>query len=93
MLLTWFRPPLQLGVVAIEKEAFWSPSTKVANFTYLLKQPCIPTPKAFNGSTSSLPLLPGQLLPRVIVSVWVPSVGQIDLFENDQHWIRICETI
>ena len=26
---------LHLGVVAIEKGAFWSPSTKVANFTYL----------------------------------------------------------
>ena len=28
-------PPLYLGVVAIEKEAFWSPSATVANFTYL----------------------------------------------------------
>ena len=26
--------PLHLGVVAIEKGAFWSPSTTVANFTY-----------------------------------------------------------
>ena len=26
--------PLQLGVVAIEKGAFWLPSTTVANFTY-----------------------------------------------------------
>ena len=26
--------PLHLGVVAIEKGAFWSPSTMVANFTY-----------------------------------------------------------
>ena len=26
--------PLHLGVVAIEKGAFWSPSTKVTNFTY-----------------------------------------------------------
>ena len=25
--------PLHLGVVAIEKAAFWSPSTTVANFT------------------------------------------------------------
>ena len=25
---------LHLGVVAIEKGAFWSPSTKVTNFTY-----------------------------------------------------------
>ena len=30
------RPPLRLNVVAIEKGAFWSPSTTVANFTYLL---------------------------------------------------------
>ena len=30
--------PLHLGVVAIEKEAFGSPSTKVANFTYLNMQ-------------------------------------------------------
>ena len=28
--------PLNLGVVAIEKEAFGLPSTTVANFTYLL---------------------------------------------------------
>ena len=28
------RPPLYLGVVAIEKGAFWLPSTTVANFTY-----------------------------------------------------------
>ena len=29
------HPPLHLGVVAIEKGAFWSLSTKVANFTNL----------------------------------------------------------
>ena len=29
-----WHPPLDLSVVAIEKEAFWSPLTKVANFTY-----------------------------------------------------------
>ena len=29
-------PPLLLSVVAIEKEAFGSPLTKMANFTYLL---------------------------------------------------------
>ena len=28
------RPPLHLGVVAVEKRAFWLPSTKVVNFTY-----------------------------------------------------------
>ncbi len=28
------RPPLHLGVVAIEKGAFGSPSTMVANFTF-----------------------------------------------------------
>ena len=27
--------PLHLGVVAIEKGAFWSPSTTVANFIFL----------------------------------------------------------
>ena len=32
------RPHLHLTVVAIEKEAFWSPSTTVANFTYLLEE-------------------------------------------------------
>ena len=33
---SWERsiPPLYLGVVAIEKGAFWLPSTMVANFTY-----------------------------------------------------------
>ena len=29
-------PPLHLGVVAIEKGAFGSPSTMVANFTYFI---------------------------------------------------------
>ena len=29
-------PPLHLGVVAIEKGAFWSPSTTVTNLTYLV---------------------------------------------------------
>ena len=29
------RPPLHLGAVTIEKGAFWSPSTTVANFTLL----------------------------------------------------------
>ena len=28
------RPPLHLGIVAIEKGAFGSPSTKVANFIH-----------------------------------------------------------
>ena len=28
------RPPLRLSVVAIEKGAFWLPSTTVANFTF-----------------------------------------------------------
>ena len=31
-----WRPPLHLSVVAIEKGAFWLPSTTGANFTYLL---------------------------------------------------------
>ena len=29
--------PYTFGVVAIEKGAFWSPSTMVANFTYLYR--------------------------------------------------------
>ena len=30
------RPPLNHGVVAIEKGAFSSPSTKIANFTFII---------------------------------------------------------
>ena len=30
-------PPLHLGEVAIEKGAFGSPSTKVTNFTFIIK--------------------------------------------------------
>ena len=30
-------PPPQIGIVAIEKRAFGSPSTKVANFTFTYK--------------------------------------------------------
>ena len=35
-------------------------------------------------SWSPLPsqLLPDPLYPAVVVSVWVPSMGQVDLFEN-----------
>ena len=33
-------PPLHLSVVAIEKGAFGSPLTKVANFTYFIQKPC-----------------------------------------------------
>ena len=29
--------PLHFGVVAIKNGAFWSPSTMVANFTYLIR--------------------------------------------------------
>ena len=29
-------PPLHFGVVAIEKGAFWSPSTMVANYNFML---------------------------------------------------------
>ena len=40
MLKQWSNPgkgvtPLDIGVEAIEKEAFWSPSTKVTNFILL----------------------------------------------------------
>ena len=31
-----YRPSLDLGVVAIEKGAFWSPPIMVANFTFYL---------------------------------------------------------
>ena len=35
------RPPLNISAVAIEKGAFWSPSTKVADFTfYLYRNTC-----------------------------------------------------
>ena len=30
-----YQPPIHLGVVAIEKGAFWLPSTTVVNFTYI----------------------------------------------------------
>ena len=31
-----YRPTLHLGVVAIEKGAFWSTSTTVASFTFII---------------------------------------------------------
>ena len=36
-----YRPPLHFGVVAIEKGAFGSPSTTVANFTYMILRICV----------------------------------------------------
>ena len=41
-------------------------------------------------STSSLPLLPGYLWPGVVVSVRVPSRGQIDLFKNYSYSFELC---
>ena len=41
------------------------------------------------GSTSSLSLHPGPFWPGVVVSVRVPSVGQIDLDENGVWIISI----
>ena len=35
-----YRPPQNLGVVAIEKGAFGSPSTKVVSFTYIKIREC-----------------------------------------------------
>ena len=40
-----------------------------------------------------LPLLPGQLCPRVVIPVSVPSMGQIDIFENYQYYGWIFEII
>ena len=37
------HPPLHLGVVAIEKGAFWSSSTTVAIFIYLLNDMSTPS--------------------------------------------------
>ena len=33
-----YRPPLHFGIVAIEKRNFGSPSTMIANFTYIHRQ-------------------------------------------------------
>ena len=33
-------------------------------------------------NTPSLPLLPGPLLLRVVVTVWTPSIGQVELFNH-----------
>ena len=40
------HPPLHLGVVAIEKGAFGSPLTAVANFSLLINQKCQEKPKS-----------------------------------------------
>ena len=41
-------------------------------------------------STPSLALLPGPLSTRMVVPVWVPSLGQIDQFQNYLYLIRLC---
>ena len=41
----WISAPLHFGVVTIEKGAFGSPSTKIANFAWLLLELC-----GFKGS-------------------------------------------
>ena len=37
------------------------------------------------GVTTTLPLLPGSLWPRVVVPISIPSMGQIDVLENDLY--------
>ena len=39
------------------------------------------------------PFHPGPLRPKVVVSVWVPSMGQMDLFANYFCWIGMLKTI
>ena len=43
------------------------------------------------GSTPSLPILPGQLWPRVVVPVRISTMGQINLFKNYLNSIEPCE--
>ena len=43
--------------------------------------------------TSSLPLFPGQLWPKVVVPVRILSMSHIDLFENYLYLIKILDTM
>ena len=38
----------------------------------------------------SLPLLPGQLWPEIVVLVWAPSMCQTDLFKNYSNSTGLC---
>ena len=65
-------PPLHLGVVAIEKGAFWSPSTTVANFTYFRVISChiyIETPSVLN--VKRIVILRINFLCVAIMASWV----------------------
>ena len=58
----WSNAPLHLGVVAIEKEAFGSPSTKVANFTYSWERYEAPYPPSYWLNSTTTVLQEGWLI-------------------------------
>ena len=72
--------PLHLGVVVIEKGAFGSPSTKVANFTYICMQ------WGSQNTPHLLPLQFGCLL--VPISIWSSGPKMLDHVTTTQS-IRI----
>ena len=50
--------------------------------------------QCWSSSSGDLPLLPGPLgLGEVIVSMRIPSMGQIDLSKNDSYSIGILDPI
>ena len=49
------HPPIHFGVVAIEKEAFGSPSTKVANFTTVWLQVILSFTNSFQTDSERCP--------------------------------------
>ena len=62
-------PPLHLGVVAIEKGAFVSPSTMVANFTYLTFLYFGLVGRAFAHGPGDLGSIPGCVIPKSLKMV------------------------
>ena len=92
-----------LGFVAIEKGAFWSPSTTVTNLLYTYWESfviynCIRGCGSCSGDLVNMEchfiaLTLGSHWLWVKVTVRVPPMGQICRFENYSYWIRIynCE--
>ena len=73
----YFTPSLCLGVVAIEKGAFWSPSTTVANFTLLYTFP-MPRCSSYWKGRLLVALDYGRQLclieRNIVINIWLISI-------------------
>ena len=93
------RPPLHLGVVAIQKGAFESPSTKVANFTFIPDIGMMV--RVFANGPGDLGSLPSRVIPKTqkmvldaaLLSIQHYKVRIKGKLEQSWEWSSACHYI